>query len=213
MERTIVLPGEKIFFKDLSSVINSTDLETAYRETRFQPNIKNSISKDLHVFDTFSYLGNLKKTCEEISTNFLKTCYYPDFEELIVTTSWFNNTTKEQHHHRHIHPFSVLSGIIYLDDNPENLNLNIFRKIPDIPYVEKGGVERLGLDMILSMNQTIPTNNLKNHLVLFLSSTNHDVSKVINEKKARRSLAFNTFFKGTVGMRSNPLGSINYNIS
>jgi len=213
MDHHLVLPGEKIFIKDLSPVINSLDLETAYRETRFQANIKNNISKDLHVFDTYSNLENLKKICGEESTNFLKTCYYRSFEELIVTSSWFNNTTKGQHHHRHSHPFSVVSGIIYLDDNPENLNLNIYRKGSDVPYVEKGGVESFGLDMILSMNKTVPVNNLKNHLILFLSSTFHDVSKVINEKKARRSLAFNTFFKGTVGMKSNPLGSITYNIS
>jgi hypothetical protein len=213
MEHLLSFPEDRVFVKDLSSLFDFKHLELAYNKSKFNYNVKNKISEDLRVLDSSESLLELKKICEEQATWFFKFDYYNSFDQLVVTTSWFNHTMKDQYHHKHSHPFSVLSGIIYLDDNPENLNLNFWRKGKNIPYAENNGVDRIGLTGLFNINKTPIQSNLKNHLILFTSNTYHDVSKVKDEKKARRSLAFNTFFKGIVGNPGNPLGHITYNIS
>lgn len=210
MENVVVLPGEKFLIKDLSPQFNFKNLDTAFNSSNFENNIKNKISKDLFILDTFSNLNELKIICEEESTNFLKKNYYDSFDNLIITSSWFNNTSKGQKHHKHQHPFSVISGIIFLDNNPENMNLNFYKKSVSVPYTEIGGVDCLSLKNIIKINNIKVNFNLKNYLILFLSNIFHDVSEVQDKTKNRRTLSFNTFFNGIVGDKNYPLARINY---
>ena len=53
------------------------------------------------------------------------------------------------------------------------------------------------------------TNNLKNHMVLFLSSTVHYVTPVTTSTN-RRTIAFNTFWSGVTGVKHAALGSIKF---
>lgn len=211
MEKVFILPGERILVKDLSSLLDLSLLHKGFEESKLNKNVKNKISEDLYVLDSFIYLKDIKTLFEEESTKFLKSCYFDKFEKLKIISSWYNETTLGEYHHRHYHPYSVVSGVFYLDDNPDNLNLNVHVKAPTIPYTEINGIDTYKLPYIFSTNNYRIKSNLKGHLILFLSNLYHDVSKIENEKKARRSLAFNTFFEGTVGSNINPLGGINYN--
>ena len=49
--------------------------------------------------------------------------------------------------------------------------------------------------------------NLVYHLVLFLSNVGHSVGELPDDAKPRRSISFNTFWKGLVGFENNPLGN------
>jgi hypothetical protein len=50
-------------------------------------------------------------------------------------------------------------------------------------------------------------NNLKNHMVLFLSNSSHFVEPISTESLPRKSISFNTFWKGLVGIKEEVLGS------
>ena len=50
-------------------------------------------------------------------------------------------------------------------------------------------------------------NNLKNHMVLFLSNSSHFVEPLTSDSLPRKSISFNTFWKGMVGVKEEALGS------
>ena len=116
---------------------------------------------------------------------------------------------KVHSHHDHVHPFSIVSGVLYLDNNPSNLNLYIESFMPEIPYFITKNKSFVSLKSLLNDINTNPSehNNLKNHMVLFLSNSSHFVEPVSNESLPRKSISFNTFWKGSVGVKDEALGS------
>lgn len=110
--------------------------------------------------------------------------------ELYITQSWTNYTKTGENHHHHVHQNSILSGVFYLNDGDENINLynsnTIFRVSPELKEY----------NVYNSNSWSIPT--LKNKLIIFPSDIRHDVE---NQKldRTRMSLAFNTYVKGSLG--------------
>ena len=73
---------------------------------------------------------NFKSLCSLSSTpfgltyhTFCNTIPTFTFEDLQITESWANKSVKGEEHHIHHHPFSVVSGVMFLNDTPDNLNL------------------------------------------------------------------------------------------
>ena len=111
--------------------------------------------------------------------------------EAYVTQSWLNYTHPGEFHHKHEHPNSYISGVMYINADPEK----------DKIYFFKSGYRRI----------VLPTNNF-NHfnsdswwfkvgtcdLVLFPSYLTHMVEPT-ESTDTRISLSFNTFLKGYVG--------------
>jgi len=130
------------------------------------------------------------------------------YDDLVMTNSWANITEPGHEHHEHIHPFSVVSGVIYLDDNPSNTNLFVESFIPDVPYFLPTQRNYANVGALLHDAQIDPAskNNLKHYMVLFLSNSHHYVGKVDDGLPNRRSISFNTFWKGHVGSKED-LGS------
>jgi uncharacterized protein (TIGR02466 family) len=110
---------------------------------------------------------------------------------------WANKSTKGQWHHAHEHPWSILSGIIYLEGESGNtwfsrpsdyeLNscLNVFKPEEEIK------------------SETIHVHEPVNKTMLILpSNLRHSVSENLSSKP-RITISFNSFFDGSVGNESN----------
>ena len=108
-----------------------------------------------------------------------------------ITQSWLNYTEETQHHHNHAHPNSLVSGVLYLNSDPE------FDKIVFIKNVYNGikpSPKEYNLWNSDSWYVPVKTGDI----LLFPSSLTH----MVESKKGsntRVSLAFNVFIKGEIG--------------
>lgn len=115
-----------------------------------------------------------------------------------ITNSWVNKINTGDQHPWHTHPFSVVSGVLFLDNHPENSNL-FFKKDLDFlvpPY------SLLETNYTVSLNDLIENysedKDLQYHLVLFYSNINHCVPVLSTLNLERKTLSFNSFWKGRV---------------
>jgi uncharacterized protein (TIGR02466 family) len=108
-----------------------------------------------------------------------------------ITQSWLNYTEETQHHHNHAHPNSLVSGVLYLNSDPE------FDKIVFIKSVYNGikpSPKEYNLWNSDSWYVPVKTGDI----IMFPSSLTH----MVESKKGsntRVSLAFNVFIKGEIG--------------
>jgi uncharacterized protein (TIGR02466 family) len=206
-----------ILIKDMSDVINFKLIDKEFNNLKFQNNQFNRISINVDFFDK-NTLKTTKNILGSECKKYLNECFNIQnlYTDITLTNSWGNITEPDQIHHEHMHPFSVVSGVIYLDDNIDNLNLNfvLTNKSPQIPYfMDKDPTAHISLKTLLEMYNYNPVehNNLKNHLILFLSNLKHHVTPTpVESSMVRRSISFNTFWKGKVGRSDNPLNSIGF---
>jgi uncharacterized protein (TIGR02466 family) len=109
--------------------------------------------------------------------------------ELYVTQSWSNYNPKGSSHHTHKHRNSIISGVIYLTDDPA-------------PFVlMKPDDELLVPDMLKSTQYNSPVKTVavqNNDIMLFPSHIRHGVTQNTNDA-TRVSLAFNSFYRGVLG--------------
>lgn len=191
-----------VLVKDMSNDIDFDLIEKEFATLTWGPNTYNEISDDKFFFNR-EIFKDIKQSLESECENYLRNghgCF--DFENLTITNSWGNITQPNQSHHEHSHPFSIVSGVIYLDDNPENLNLTLDTYVAEIPHYLLKKTAHISL-----RDLTKSENNLKHHMVLFLSNTGHSVGQTKSDSSPRRSVAFNTFWKGTTGRNNSELGS------
>jgi hypothetical protein len=108
-----------------------------------------------------------------------------------------------EQHPWHSHPFSVVSGIIFLDNHPENCELT-FKNTTDSsvpPYSLLDFDHYTSLKSLVRNNLT-NENNLRHHLVLFYSNITHSVPPLTVLDKTRRTISFNTFWTNEVNFGS-----------
>jgi hypothetical protein len=216
MNTEIVLTpeNEPIYIKDMTEIIDFNSINDQFDRTEFINNTLNEISFRLDFFNTEQFQG-AKRLLELECKNYLNSCFNISdlYDDIILTNSWCNVTKSNQSHHHHTHPFSVVSGIILLDNNIDNLNLNFIltSKTPQIPYfIEHDKQMAVSLKTILDMAniKSENLNYLKNHLVLFLSNLPHFVTPTPENSMPRKSISFNTFWKGLIGNKNDTLSSI-----
>jgi len=199
-----------ILVKDMSKDIDFDLIDKQFNLLEFRQNITNDISSDLNLFDNTMF-SNIKQILEQECEGFLRNAYgVTEFENLIMTQSWGNITKSGDSHHMHLHPFSIVSAVLFLDDNPNNYNLHLGAHVEQIPhYIEQPTYHVPLSTLVKSIGIDTTTTNLKNHLVLFLSSTSHFV-KAVDGDMPRRSISFNTFWKGITGPQEHALGSYTF---
>lgn len=156
----------------------------------FQENTLNTSSKNTKLLDA-PELVRLKAFAEAAANTYLQQVHSPATDvSLYVTQSWANVTEPGQAHHQHSHPNSFISGVIYLEAEPED----------NIQFVRHQGsdlrVESKTFNEYNSSFWWLPA--VVGRLYLFPSNLQHMV-KQRGGSRARVSLAFNTFFKGTLG--------------
>lgn len=132
------------------------------------------------------------KTELEIKTNkYFQKVFEPSSDvSLYITQSWLNWTENEQEHHTHTHTNSFISGVYYIstsDDDKIRFEEETWGPF-DVPTNK--------FNMYNSKSWMYPVK--ENMLILFPSFLTHRVDK-LTKKHTRISLAFNTFFKGTLG--------------
>jgi len=196
-----------VLVKDMSDIIDFGAIDIHFSTLEFRQNITNDISVDLNLFDN-SVFAQTKHALEQECSLFLKNAHgLKDFDRLIMTNSWANITKSGDAHHTHLHPFSIVSAVLFLDDNPSNYNLHLDATTEQIPYYIEQQPYHVPLNkLVSSVGVDTKTTNLKNHLVLFLSNTSHFVTPVENDTP-RRTISFNTFWKGLTGPDEHVLGS------
>mgnify|MGYP003657307313 FL=1 len=180
--------------------ITKINREFTKKELQFVDNQKNKCmknkgninTKDNYILNKKEF-KNINKFLEKHCQNYLDniTCSKNNIK-LYITQSWLNYTEANQYHHQHFHPNSIISGVLYFNSNKEKDNI----KFTDPkPYQQiKLDVEKYNLWNSQTWSFPVETGNL----FMFPSSTLHEV-ETKKGNNTRISLAFNTFYKGTIG--------------
>lgn len=202
-----------ILVKDMSDLIDFDQINQEFDKLHWKENVNNKISEEMDFLDKDSF-SKSQSMIVEVCKNYLNRSLNLEtfYDDLRITNSWGNITDPGHAHHDHVHPFSVVSGVIYLDDNPTNLNLYVEAYMSDIPYFISKNKSYVSLKNLFQDAGIDPAtcNNLKNHMVLFLSNCAHFVERTDEQSQPRRSISFNTFWKGLTGVRHEALGSIKF---
>jgi len=157
-------------------------------------NVGNSMSKDDRVLES-SVLSELRQFIDDRILMYKKDLLrIRDENEIYITQSWINRARPDQYHPRHRHPNSIISGVMYLDDNSDHgLPPIRFHRSQDMFPLEFRYEELT--DFNASSKEFEPKQGM---LVLFPSLLEHDVGKNRSDR-TRTSLSFNTYVRGTVG--------------
>ena len=170
----------------------SIDNELAYLKTisyRQQVGNGNYRSDDSYLLrnEEFKKIKNfLTEAVDKFTTN-----VFNSKQRLVITQCWANRNPKGSKHHEHVHPNSIISGVMYFQIN---------EKLPPIQFA-KTYQEGMKLDPIKynhlnSESFLLPCK--PGELILFPSSLKHSVP-VNQGDEDRISVSFNTFCIDALG--------------
>ena len=195
MKKTII---ENLFPTPI--YMSNIDRGFTKQELQFVDNQKNKCTNNtgnIHTKDNYilnrKEFKNIKKFLDKHCKDYLDKIICPKNNiEIYITQSWLNYTEANQYHHKHAHPNSAVSGVLYFDSDKKN---------DKILFSNNKGYQQIKpeIDQYNTWNSDtwffpVETGNL----FMFPSSTNHQVETKQGDN-TRISLAFNTFYKGTVG--------------
>jgi uncharacterized protein (TIGR02466 family) len=159
-------------------------------ELEQRPNMGNRTSANNFVLRD-KLMTSLRGWMEDCVAEYFKATTNPKHDvTLRLTQSWVNYSEPGQYHHKHAHPNSFVSGVFYIQTNP-NDKIFFYRdgynqiKFPPAEW-NSWNSESWWFEAITG------------RLILFPSSLTHMVPTVEGED-VRVSLSFNTFPAGTVG--------------
>ena len=168
------------------------DKELAYLKTisyRKQQQNGNFRSDDSYLLrnEEFKDIKNfLGEAINKFTTNVLNTK-----QRLVITQCWANRNPKGSQHHEHVHPNSIISGVMYFQIN---------EKLPPISFTkDKQDGMKLNPEKYNHMNsETFMLPCKPGELILFPSSLRHSVPTNHGEED-RISVSFNTFCIDAIG--------------
>ena len=162
------------------------------QKNHYSKNTGNISTKDNYILNRKEF-KNIKKFLDQCCKDYLERIISPKNNiELYITQSWLNYTEENEYHHTHEHPNSVVSGVLYFDCDKENDKIkfsNPIRYQQIKPEIDKYNIWN-------SHTWWLPVET--GQLLMFPSSTTHQVDTK-QGTNTRISLAFNTFYKGTIG--------------
>ena len=139
---------------------------------------------------------NIKKFLDKCCEDYLNRIICPKNNiKLYITQSWLNYTEVNQYHHKHEHPNSVVSGVLYFDSDIKNDKILFSHPISYKQISPE--IDKFNLWNSNTWFFPVETGNL----FMFPSSTTHQV-ETKQGNNTRISLAFNTFYKGTIGINN-----------
>ena len=151
-------------------------------------------TKDNYILNRKEF-KNIKKFLDKCCEDYLNKIICPKNNiKLYITQSWLNYTEADQYHHKHEHPNSVVSGVFYFDSDIKNDKILFSHPIPYKQIKPEIDKEKFNLWNSETWFFSVETGNL----FMFPSSTTHQV-ETKKGNNTRISLAFNTFYKGSVG--------------
>jgi uncharacterized protein (TIGR02466 family) len=186
-----------IYMSNIDRTFTKKELQFVTKQKKHCINNTGNINtKDNYILNRKEF-ENIKKFLDQCCKNYLETIISPKNNiELYITQSWLNYTEENQYHHKHEHPNSVISGVLYFNCDKKNdkitfSNTKTYQQIkPEIK------------DFNIWNSETWWFALEKGQLIMFPSSTTHQV-ETKKGNNTRISLAFNTFYKGTIGSNSN----------
>ncbi len=153
----------------------------------------NSVSKNVQVLN-YQELFKCKKICEEHLETYIKNTLDCK-QEFYITNSWVAKSRPGESHHVHFHPNSIVSGVLYLQAEPN---------CGDIILHHKSSL-RNNFDLSYDLNSYNIFNSstwryavATGQILIFPSWINHSVEENKSDSD-RIILGFNTFVKGTFG--------------
>jgi uncharacterized protein (TIGR02466 family) len=154
-------------------------------------NTGNTTSIDRYVLNDPAMAG-IRSFVQFYINHFMESIESPHNQvEAYITQSWLNYTQPGEFHHKHEHPNSYLSGVLYINANPEK----------DKIYFYKSGYKtiRLNIEKFNQFNSDSWWFSVGTYdLVIFPSYLTHMVEQTQSDD-TRISLSFNTFLKGYIG--------------
>ena len=173
------------------------ELQFVNEQKKHCHNNEGNINTNDHYILNQKQFKNIKKFLDKHCKDYLDTIICPkDNIELYITQSWLNYTEKDQYHHQHAHPNSVVSGVLYFDSDKKNDKI-LFSSNKGYQQIKP---EIKDFNLWNSETWFFPVET--GDLFMFPSSTTHQVETKQGDN-TRISLAFNTFYKGTVGSNKN----------
>jgi uncharacterized protein (TIGR02466 family) len=159
-------------------------------------NTGNLMSKNEKILHS-KELANLKSFIERQIIIYTKNLLrMKDENNIYITQSWANFSEPEQFHPKHKHPNSVVSGVLFFDENSDG-------SLPPIRFhrtLEMFPLEFEFADLNESNSDCRSFATEQGSLILFPSLLEHDVAKNKSDR-ARTSISFNTFVRGAIGRR------------
>tara|TARA_R100001126_G_scaffold74299_1_gene43667 strand:+ start:712 stop:1338 length:627 start_codon:yes stop_codon:yes gene_type:complete len=187
-----------IYTTKMNRGFTKQELQFVKKQKKHCINNKGNINtKDNYILNRKQF-KNIKKFLDKCCKDYLDTIICPKNNvELYITQSWLNYTEANQYHHRHEHPNSVVSGVLYFDSDIKNDKI-LFTSGKGYQQI-KPEIDNTKWNLWNSGTWffSVETGNL----FMFPSSTTHQVESK-KGTNTRISLAFNTFYKGTVGSNS-----------
>ena len=154
-------------------------------------------TKDNYILNRKQF-KNIKKFLDKHCKDYLDTIICPKNNiELYITQSWLNYTEANQYHHKHEHPNSVVSGVLYFDSDVKNDKI-LFSHSKGYQQISPQ-IDNTKFNLWNSGTWFFPVET--GNLFMFPSSATHQV-ETKKGNNTRISLAFNTFYKGSVGSNS-----------
>ena len=151
-------------------------------------------TKDSYILNRKEF-KNIKKFLDKCCKDYLDTIICPKNNiELYITQSWLNYTEANQYHHKHEHPNSVISGVLYFNSDIKNDKILFSHPTPYQQIRPETDEEKFNLWNSKTWWFSVETGNL----FMFPSSTTHQV-ETKQGNNTTISLAFNTFYKGSLG--------------
>ena len=175
---------DREFTQDEMNVFNSAEKTTV-------PNAGNVTSANNYILNEPGLEG-VRNILTAHVAEFIKRIHAPKYEMFpYITQSWTNYTKEKEYHHSHEHPNSFISGVLYINANNDHDNITFQRKgYQQIKPVPKDWNWYNSESWFFTVKTGM--------IVLFPSGTTHMVENKGGDN-TRISLAFNTWFKGTMG--------------
>ena len=177
----LIVPYEQSIDKELSY------LKTiSYRKQQQNGNFRSDDSYLLRNEEFKDIKNFLKESMDKFTTNVLNTK-----QRLVITQCWANRNPKGSQHHEHVHPNSIVSGVMYFQIN---------EKLPPISFTkDRQYGMKLNPEKYNHMNsETFMLPCKPGELILFPSSLRHSVPTNHGEED-RISVSFNTFCIDAIG--------------
>jgi len=184
-----------IYMSNIDRTFTKQEIQFLDNQKKHCVNNKGNINtKDNYILNRKEF-KNIKKFIDKSCQDYLEKIICPKNNiELYITQSWLNYTEANQYHHKHEHPNSVVSGVLYFDSDKENDKI-LFSSSRGYEQI-KPEIDKTKFNIWNSETWWFAVET--GQLVMFPSSTTHQV-ETKKGNNTRISLAFNTFYKGTVG--------------
>ena len=154
-------------------------------------NTGNTTSKDRYVLNE-PVMGSIRDFIQFHINYYMQSIVAPHNPvEAYFTQSWLNFTKPKEYHHKHEHPNSFISGVLYINADPDKDKIHFYKNKYQQIQIPTNSFNQFNSESWWFGVGTCD-------LVLFPSSLAHMVEQT-ESQDTRISLSFNTFLKGFVG--------------